>query len=37
MHPLNDYAIQPIDLRINLTDAINLILDFNKTIQLDLV
>ena len=35
--PLNDYVIQPSDLRINLIDAINLILDFNETIQLDLV
>ena len=26
------YVIQPNDRRINLTDAINLILDFNKTI-----
>ena len=36
-HPLNDYVIQPSDLRINLIDAVNLILDFNETIQLDLV
>ena len=29
----NDYVIQPSDRRINLIDAINLILDFNETIQ----
>ena len=29
--------IQPNDRRINLVNAINLILDFNETIQLDLV
>ena len=28
--------IQPSDRRINLIDAMNLILDFNETIQLDL-
>ena len=33
----NNYVIQPSDLRINLIDTLNLILDFNKTIQLDLV
>ena len=33
----NDWVIQPSDRRINLRNAINLILDFNKTIQLDLV
>ena len=37
MYPLNNYVIQPTDQRINLIDAVNLILDFNKTIQLDLV
>ena len=31
--PFNDYVIQPSDRRINLIDAINLILDFNETIQ----
>ena len=30
---INDYVIQPSDRRINLIDAINLILDFNETIQ----
>ena len=32
-----NFVIQPSDWRINLIDAINLILDFNETIQLDLV
>ena len=32
---LNDCVIQPSDRRIDLTDAINLILDFNEKIQLD--
>ena len=32
-----DYVIQPSDRGNNLIEAINLILDFNKTIQLDLV
>ena len=32
-----NFVIQPSDLRNNLIDAVNLILDFNKTIQLDLV
>ena len=27
-----DYVIQPSDQRVNLIDAINVILDFNKTI-----
>ena len=36
-HPLNDYVIQPNDRRLDLIDAVNLILDFNETIQLDLV
>ena len=31
-----DYVIQPSDRGNNLIEAINLILDFNKTIQLDL-
>ena len=35
--PFNDYVIQPSDRRIDLIDAVNLILDFNETIQLDLV
>ena len=35
--PFNDYVIQPSDRCIDLNDTINLILDFNKTIQLDLV
>ena len=32
-----DWVIQPNNQRINLIDAIDLILDFNETIQLDLV
>ena len=35
--PFYDYVIQPSNRRNNLIDAINLILDFNETIQLDLV
>ena len=35
--PFRDYVIQPNNWRIDLIDAIDLILDFNKTIQLDLV
>ena len=35
--PFYDYVIQPSDRRNNLIEAINFILDFNKTIQLDLV
>ena len=35
--PFHDYVIQPSDQRIDLIDAVNLILDFNETIQLDLV
>ena len=31
----NDYVIQPSDRRNNLIDAIDLILDFNESIQLD--
>ena len=30
MDDFNDWVIQPSDLRINLKDAINLILDFNE-------
>ena len=37
MDPFNDWVIQPNDQRINLIDAIKLILQFNETIQLDLV
>ena len=33
----NDWVIQPNDQRINLIDAIDLILNFNETIYLDLV
>ena len=33
----NNWVIQPNDQHINLIQAINLILDFNETIQLDLV
>ena len=33
----SNFLIQPNDQRINLIDAIKLILDFNETIQLDLV
>ena len=33
----NDGVIQPSNKGINLDNAIDLILDFNKTIQLDLV
>ena len=36
-HPFYDYVIQPNDRRNNIIDAINPILDFNETIQLDLV
>ena len=35
--PFYNYVIQPSNRCNNLIDAINLILDFNKTIQLDLV
>ena len=35
--PFYDYVIQPSGRRNNLIEAINLILDFNETIQLDLV
>ena len=37
MDPLHDWMIQPNSRRIDLIDAIKLILDLNKTIQLDLV
>ena len=37
MGPLHDWVIQPNSRHIDLIDAIKLILDFNKTIQLDLV
>ena len=37
MGPLHDWVIQPNRRHIDLIDAIKLILDFNKTIQLDLV
>ena len=33
----SDWMIQPNDQLINLINAIDLILDFNETIQLDLV
>ena len=33
----DNYVIQPSDRHINLIDAINFVLDFNETIQLDLV
>ena len=36
MDDFNDWLIQSSDWRINLIDAINLILDFNED-QLDLV
>ena len=32
-----NYVIQPSDRRIDLIDTVNLTLDFNETIQLDLV
>ena len=35
--PFYDWVIQPSGQHINLIDAINLILDFHETIQLDLV
>ena len=35
--PYFDFVIQPTHRRIDLVDAIKLILDFNETIQLDLV
>ena len=33
----DDYLIQPSDRHIDLVEAVNLILSFNETIQLDLV
>ena len=33
MDDFNDWVIQPSDQRINLIDTINLILDFNETVQ----
>ena len=36
MDEFNDWVIQPNSQRINLIDAINLILEFNETIQLGL-
>ena len=35
--PFHDWVIQPSSRRIDLIDAIKLILDFNETSQLDLV
>ena len=37
MNDFNDWMIQPNSQRINSLDTIKLILDFNETIQLDLV
>ena len=37
MDEFNEWVIQPSDQHINLKEIIDLILDFNKTIQLDLV
>ena len=37
MDNFNDWVIQPSDQRIDLKDAINVILDFNETVQLYLV
>ena len=34
---VNDYVVQPSDQCNNLIDAVDLILDFNESIQLDLV
>ena len=33
----SDWVIQPNDQRINIIDVIDLILNFNESIQLDLV
>ena len=33
MDDFNDWVIQPNNQRINLIDTINLILDFNETVQ----
>ena len=35
--PFHDWVIQPSNRRINLIDSINLIPNFNETIQLDLI
>ena len=35
--PFYKFVNQPSNRRIDLIDAVNLILDFNETIQLDLV
>ena len=32
-----DYVIQPSSRRVDIIDVIDLILDFNETIQLDLI
>ena len=37
MDDFNDWVIQTNDQHINLLDTIKRILDFNETIQLDLV
>ena len=37
MDNFNDWVIQPSDQRIDLKDVINVILDFNETVQLYLV
>ena len=37
MDDFNDWVMQSNDQRINLLDTIKLILDFNETIQSDLV
>ena len=37
MHPFYKWVIQPNSERIDLIDAYKFILDFNETIQLDLV
>ena len=37
MDDFNDWVMESNDQRINLLDTIKLILDFNETIQLDLV
>ena len=36
MDDSNDWVIQPNSQRINLLDTIDLILNFNETVQLDL-
>ena len=37
MHEFSNWVIKPNSQRNNLLDTIDLILNFNKTIQLDLV